>query len=62
MKLSPYTIAKNCSDLSDVNAGIEEIRQYFEKCYIKNKTPSNTAYIKFAKLGLAKTKFELKQK
>jgi hypothetical protein len=26
-KLSAYTIAKNCSDLSDVNAGMDELKE-----------------------------------
>ena len=62
MKLSAYTIAKNCSDLSDVNAGIDEMKQYFAKCDRENKKPTNTAYIRFTKLGWAKTKFELLNK
>ena len=45
--LSAYTIAKNCSDISDVNAGIEEMKEYFSRV----TKPSDTAYIRFAKLN-----------
>jgi len=50
MKLSAYTIAKNCSDLADVEAGIDEIKKYFAKCENKGEKPKDTAYIRFAKL------------
>jgi hypothetical protein len=49
-KLSAYTIASNCSDLSDIHAGIEEIQQYITACDYAGKTPSNTALIRLFKL------------
>ena len=57
MKLSAYTIAKNCSDLSDVNAGIDEMKKYFADCDKENKKPTTMAYIRFSKLGIKKDKF-----
>jgi hypothetical protein len=46
-KLSAYTIAKNCSDISDINAGIKELDQYFAT----TKKPKDTAYIRYFKLN-----------
>ena len=50
-KLSAYTIASNCSDLSDVNAGIDELKSYFTACEKLGKKPTDTAYIRLSKLG-----------
>jgi hypothetical protein len=61
-KLSAYTIAKNCSDLSDVNAGIEEIKQYFTACELEKKQPTNTAYIRLSKLAAKRDKLKSKSK
>lgn len=55
-KLSAYTIAKNCSDLSDVNAGMDELKNYFSACVKASKKPTTTAYIRFAKLGIKRDK------
>jgi len=44
MNLSPYTIAKNCTDLNDVNTGIEEIKKYFKQCEKNKITPVKTSY------------------
>ena len=52
--LSAYTIAKNCSDLTDVNAGIEEMNQYFAT----EKNPKPSAYVRFAKLKDKKQQLE----
>ena len=46
MKLSAYTIAKNCSDKSDCKAGIDEINKYFEV----TQKPIKSAYVRFYKL------------
>lgn len=59
-KLSSYTIATNCSDLSDVNAGIEEIRKYFSDCEKEGKKATDRAYIRFAKLATKRDKLTLK--
>jgi hypothetical protein len=52
--LSAYTIAKNCSDLTDVNAGIEEMNQYFAT----EKNPKPSAYVRFSKLKDKKQQLE----
>ena len=52
--LSSYTIAKNCSDLADVNAGIQEMNQYFATA----KNPKPSAYVRFAKLKDKKQQLE----
>lgn len=61
-KLSAYTIAANCSDLSDVNAGIEEIQKYFSDCEKESKKPTDRAYIRLAKLATKRDKLTLKNK
>lgn len=55
-KLSAYTIAKNCTDISDVNAGIDELKVYFKNCDMLGKKPSKTALSRFAKLMQKKEK------
>jgi hypothetical protein len=56
MALSSYTIAKNCTDLTDIQAGLDEIKQYFRYCEKKNKKPLQTAYTRLAKLEWKKSK------
>ena len=41
-ELSAYTIAKNCSDLSDVNAGMDELKDYFTACEKASKQPTQS--------------------
>lgn len=60
-KLSAYTIAKNCSDLSDVKAGMDELWDYFTACEKIGKKPTATAYIRFAKLRIKREKLNKKQ-
>ena len=55
--LSEYTIAKNCSDIYDINAGIEEINFYLNNV----KKPKITAYIRLYKLASKKKKLEFKK-
>ena len=50
MKLSAYTIAKNCTDKSDCNEGIKEIYEYLENCRKKNIQPAKTAFIRLNNL------------
>lgn len=50
MKLSPYTIAKNCTDISDVNVGITELKAYFSKCERDGIAPLITANKRMARL------------
>jgi len=57
-KLSAYTIANNCTDLSDVNAGMDELKEYFTACDKAGKTPTATAYIRFSKLATKRDKFK----
>lgn len=47
-KFSAYTIAKNCSDKTDILAGIKEIQDYFDKTPSNKRT--NTSYVRFYKL------------
>ena len=56
MKLSAYTIAKNCSDITDVKDGMTEIREYLDR----TKKPCNTAYIRLYKLSEKLKKLESK--
>ena len=57
-ELSAYTIAKNCSDLSDVNAGMEELKDYFNACDKAGKKPTTTSYIRFSKLSIKRDKLK----
>ncbi len=52
MKLSPYTIAKNCTDLSDIKVGIDEVVNYLKV----TKVPKRTAYLRLHKLEIKKKK------
>lgn len=61
-ELSAYTIAKHCSDLSDIDAGMKEIEQYFKACEKIGKKPTDTAYIRYGKLGEKRNKLQKKQK
>jgi len=55
MKLSAYTIAKNCSDKTDCRDGINELNEYFGKMSRINKKPCNSAYIR---LFMLREKFD----
>lgn len=55
-KFSAYTIAKNCSDKTDVLDGIKEIQEYFNNTPINKRT--NTSYIRFYKLHEKLKKYE----
>jgi hypothetical protein len=46
MKLSSYTIAKNCSDITDCNDGIKELKEYLKI----HKHPVKSVYIRYYKL------------
>lgn len=56
-KLSVYTIASKCSDISDINSGIDELKKYFDDCYKENKKPTDTAYIRYSNLVIKRNKF-----
>lgn len=47
MKLSAYTIAKNCTDANDCKVGLAELNVYFDK----TKTPKTSMYIRLYKLS-----------
>lgn len=58
--LSSYTIAKNCTDISDCKEGIKELNRYINSFEDKKKVPS-TAYIRFYKLNEKLKKLESKK-
>lgn len=47
-RFSAYTIAKNCSDKTDILDGIKEIQEYFD--ITPQEKRSNVSYIRFYKL------------
>lgn len=49
-KLSPYTIASNCTDCNDLICGINELKEYFDMCFRKGKKPALYAAIRYSKL------------
>jgi len=55
-KLSAYTLAKNCTDLNDINVGLEELHRYFASV----EKVKETAYVRFKKLIDKKQKLENK--
>ena len=57
-ELSAYTIAGNCTDLSDINAGMDELKDYFTACEKAGKKPTTIAYIRFSNLSIKKNKLE----
>jgi hypothetical protein len=50
-KLSNYTHARSCSDLTDVTTGIDEIREAIEIRLILRKQPPYYYYIRLKKLN-----------
>jgi hypothetical protein len=60
MKLSNYTIAKNCTDINDLNEGIKELDKYFKKCHVEGKKAIKTAYSRYSKLIDKKNKLKYK--
>lgn len=59
-KLSAYTIARNCSDLTDCQAGIKEIKEYMAYKESKGHKIPGTAYIRFYKLKKKEDKIKKK--
>jgi len=49
-KLSAYTVARYCSDITDVTYGIEEIQEKIRERYRTNKRIPYYFYIRFSKL------------
>lgn len=56
--LSAYTISKNCTDLTDIEVGLQEIRQYFNQCDRQNKKIPSSAFIRLYKLSEAQRKYK----
>lgn len=50
MKLSPYTEAKNCTDIKDIKDGIEEIKQAITDYKGENKKIPAYFFIRLSKL------------
>lgn len=60
-KLSAYTIAANCTDLSDIQQGMKEISDYLDACNKHKVKAVASAYTRFASLS-AKMETLLKRK
>lgn len=58
MKLSAYTEAKNCTDITDLNGGIEDIKNAIEICKSQNKKPPSYFYMRLSKLEKKLIKFQ----
>ena len=48
--LSAYTVARYCSDITDVTYGIEEIQEKIIEIYRANKRPPYYFYTRLSKL------------
>jgi hypothetical protein len=59
-KLSSYTTAKNCTDLTDCKDGIKEIMDYMDYKEKKGQKIPATAYIKFYQLRKKEEKLRKK--
>ena len=57
-KLSAYTIAANCTDISDIQSGIDEINEVIQHRFKQNKKVPSYFYIRLKKL---ETKLKKKQ-
>lgn len=60
--LSGYTIAGNCTDITDCKDGIDELIEYMDYCYSINAKVPTTAYKRYNKLVEKLKKFENKKK
>ena len=49
-KLSPYTIASNCTDLTDIRDGINEIQEEMIKLVSEGKNVPSFFYSRLSKL------------
>ena len=57
MKLSAYTLAANCSDESDCQAGIDEIRDFIRYRENEKKKVPDYIYIRLANLKVKLQKY-----
>ncbi len=58
--LSPYTIASNCTDLTDICDGINEIQEEMKRLVSEGKNVPSFFYSRLAKLQTKRKKFEQK--
>ena len=59
-KLSPYTIASNCTDLTDIRDGISEIHDEMKRLVSKGKDVPSFFYSRLSKLQAKRKKYEQK--
>ena len=57
MKLSAYTVARNCSDLSDVLCGIDDLYLMIDKYTKAGKEVPSMVYLRLYRLRQAETKY-----
>lgn len=60
IKLSPYTIASNCTDLTDIRDGINEIQEEMKRLVSEGKNVPSFFYSRLSKLQAKRKKFEQK--
>ena len=56
IKLSPYTIASNCTDLSDIHDGINEIQDEIKRLVSEGKNVPSFFYSRLSKLQTKRKK------
>lgn len=59
-KLSPYTIASNCTDLTDIRDGINEIQDEMKRLVSEDKNVPSFFYSRLSKLQAKRKKYEQK--
>ena len=59
-KLSPYTIASNCTDLTDIRDGINEIQDKMKRLVSEGKDVPSFFYSRLSKLQSKRKKYEQK--
>ena len=59
--LSCYTLAKNCTDATDCQSGIDELKDYMRKLDDAGKPTPKTVYIRFYRLTEKIKKFKPQQ-
>ena len=57
MKLSAYTVARNCSDLTDILFGLDDLYQAMDMYTKAGKEVPSIVYIRLHKLRQAETKY-----
>jgi hypothetical protein len=60
MKLSPYTIASNCTDLTDIRDGINEIQDEMKRLVSGGKDVPSFFYSRLSRLQAKRKKYEQK--